>query len=619
MKFPNPMNSRILALALLFVIAVAPAQVPHIINYQGTVSVRNMPHQGLGLFKFSLVNSNGTATFWSNDGTGVGGSEPALAVPLSVDKGKFVVSLGDTSQTNMQPILPTVFLNSDVRLRIWFDDGRNGSQLLAPDQQVVSVAYAMVAGAVPDGSITGPKLAAGAVGSSQLAAGAVGMNQLAPGAVGSAQLAAGAVGPGQLAPGAALANLLANSQSPVPSGGIVLSLEANSASLIAAGFQNIGAIPLQPDRWETRSTSPGPRQLHSAVWTGSEMLIWGGGEAGSFLNTGGSYNPATDSWQPIPTTDAPSGRWVHGAVWTGSEMLIWGGRDSFSPSGGNKGDGGRYHPASNSWRALSATRAPSPRSQFATVWTGSEMIIWGGIADGPITLNTGARYNPATDTWTTLTTNGAPASRQSPAAVWTGTEMLIWGGGEWNGNEFGHSFYDGARYNPATDQWRAITTNGAPRPRTSPAYVWTGRELLVWGGLDWGARTARGNAPTVGTGGRYDPATDTWRPLSTTNAPTSRNEHAWVWTEKEMLIWGGTFSGDAGLFVLNSGARYNPDTDTWVALSSQDAPSPRANASTIWTGGTMLIFAGYPGSGANGLNSNHAWTPGQTIYLYQRQ
>ena len=42
-------------------------------------------------------------------------------------------------------------------------------------------------------------------------------------------------------------------------------------------------------------------------------------------NTGGRYNPSTNSWTPTSTTDAPSGRYSHTAVWTGSEMIVWGG------------------------------------------------------------------------------------------------------------------------------------------------------------------------------------------------------------------------------------------------------------------------------------------------------
>ena len=47
-----------------------------------------------------------------------------------------------------------------------------------------------------------------------------------------------------------------------------------------------------------------------------------------------------------------------------------------------------------------------------------------------------ARYSPATGTWTTISTTGAP-TRQTGAAVWTGAEMILWGGkiGTGPGNE----------------------------------------------------------------------------------------------------------------------------------------------------------------------------------------
>ena len=45
---------------------------------------------------------------------------------------------------------------------------------------------------------------------------------------------------------------------------------------------------------------------HTAVWTGSEMIVWGGFDSGtSYLNTGGRYNPSTDSWTATSTTNAP--------------------------------------------------------------------------------------------------------------------------------------------------------------------------------------------------------------------------------------------------------------------------------------------------------------------------
>ena len=57
----------------------------------------------------------------------------------------------------------------------------------------------------------------------------------------------------------------------------------------------------------------------------AEMIVWGGYNGASALNTGGRYNPSTDSWTATSTTNAPAGRSEHTAVWTGSEMIVWGG------------------------------------------------------------------------------------------------------------------------------------------------------------------------------------------------------------------------------------------------------------------------------------------------------
>jgi len=87
------------------------------------------------------------ASYWSNDGTSADGSEPTTAVSLTVTKGLYSVLLG----ANMTAITPSVFTNADVRLRVWFDDGSNGSQLLTPDQRIAAVGYAMVASSLQPG------------------------------------------------------------------------------------------------------------------------------------------------------------------------------------------------------------------------------------------------------------------------------------------------------------------------------------------------------------------------------------------------------------------------------------------------------------------------------------
>ena len=116
------------------------------------------------------------------------------------------------------------------------------------------------------------------------------------------------------------------------------------------------------------------------------MIIWGGIGGSNYSNTGGRYNPGTDSWTATSTTNAPSGRYNHTAVWSGSEMIVWGGSDNDFLN-----TGGRYNPSTDLWVNTSTTNAPTARDYHTAVWTGSEMIVWGGY-NGSNYLNTGGRY-----------------------------------------------------------------------------------------------------------------------------------------------------------------------------------------------------------------------------------
>src|SRR6266566_131007 len=203
------------------------------------------------------------------------------------------------------------------------------------------------------------------------------------------------------------------------------------------------SIACTDDSWTATSTTSAPaaRELHTAVWTGSEMIVWGGASSGSVLNTGGRYNPGTDSWTATSTTSAPAGRQHHTAEWTGTEMIVWGGLGSE----GDLNTGGRYNPGTDSWTATSTTGAPAGREVHTAVWTGSEMIVWGGVDSGG-DLNTGGRYNPGTDSWTATSTTSAPAGRFNHTAVWTGSEMIVWGGEDSGGGVLN----TGGRYCAAT-------------------------------------------------------------------------------------------------------------------------------------------------------------------------
>jgi hypothetical protein len=118
-------------------------------------------------------------------------------------------------------------------------------------------------------------------------------------------------------------------------------------------------------------------------------------------------------------------------------MIVWGGYN-----GTRTNTGGRYNPGSDSWAATNTTNAPSGREFHTAVWGGSEMIVWGGYAGNSIYLNTGARYNPGTDSWTATNTTDAPTGRRFHTAVWTGSQMIVWGGF----NNIEHNLDTGGRY-----------------------------------------------------------------------------------------------------------------------------------------------------------------------------
>jgi N-acetylneuraminic acid mutarotase len=339
--------------------------------------------------------------------------------------------------------------------------------------------------------------------------------------------------------------------------------------------------------------APEGRRDHTSVWTGNVMVVWGGSSFAGLLATGGRYNPAIDTWSPISTTNAPSPRSDNTAVWTGSVMVVWGGVNGASILN----TGGRYDPTTDSWTAVSTTNAPSARWAHTAVWTGASMIVWGGRQANFVRgseLETGGRYDPASDTWAPTSTGpNLPQARADHTAVWTGTEMIVWGGAAFDERyceNFVCYYYffllnTGARYNPSTDTWTSTSSSGGyvPPPRANHTASWTGTEMIVWGGDD----ECCGNL--YDTGDRYDPATETWTPTSLTNAPSGRAGYTAVWTGSVLVVWGG--SGDYG-FPLNTGHRYDPATDAWTFTSTVDAPSGRYYHSAIWTGTLMIVWGG---------------------------
>jgi N-acetylneuraminic acid mutarotase len=328
-------------------------------------------------------------------------------------------------------------------------------------------------------------------------------------------------------------------------------------------------------RWRSTAALTGAAGSgHTAVWTGTEMIVWGGNDIWWFspddghVGDGYRYDPATDAWAPLSDAGAPSARRGHVAVWTGSEMIVWGGSIELVSNPGNppqvdtvlRLDGARYHLASDTWSPISSVNAPIDPAT-AAVWTGGEMIVWTGAA--------GAKYDPTTDSWRALPAPQEPIL--GAKAAWTGSKLIVWGS---SAHAAGST---GAVYDPATNSWQAISNANAPRRLGGQSVVWTGTELIVWGGY--------GNGE-VDSGAIYNLEANAWRPLTNCGA-SPRAEHTAVWSGAEMIVWGGSNA--------NTGQAYDPITDTWRQLDVVNAPAAPGGHTAVWTGHAMIVWGGATG------------------------
>jgi len=108
------------------------------------------------------------------------------------------------------------------------------------------------------------------------------------------------------------------------------------------------------------------------------MIVWGGYDGSSFLNSGGRYDPSHDTWAATSLVNAPVARAQHSTVWAGARMIVFGGNSNL---GVDLADPEIYDPQTNTWAAGWNSAAPNPRAGPLAVWAGLGMIVWGGYQD----------------------------------------------------------------------------------------------------------------------------------------------------------------------------------------------------------------------------------------------
>ncbi len=276
---------------------------------------------------------------------------------------------------------------------------------------------------------------------------------------------------------------------------------AGDAGVYGDGFR------FDPQRGEVRTISqrsaPTPRFADDgqmAVWTGREMIIWGGRSGGIELSDGAAYLPATDRWVPIAGLTAPRTR--VSAVFTGTSLVLAGAR--------GPDDAWRWDPSLGAWVQAThgATRSAEPRRRYSTVWSGDELVVWGGIDASGAALSDGWRFSPARRRARPLGATGSPIARSEHSAVWAGGEMLVFGGRGADGVALSAL----SSYVPATDAWRDLPAEVRPRRATGTSPC--GRV----------ARCSCGAAPT---------AVDRSETAPNTTPGRTRGARSRVWTRRD--------------------------------------------------------------------------------------
>lgn len=327
---------------------------------------------------------------------------------------------------------------------------------------------------------------------------------------------------------------------------------------------------LAKGRWKALPAAPIAAPIGGVcVWTGTEMLLWGGTTNDQPSVDGAAYDPAHRRWRTLPPAPAAArGNWT--GIWTGDSLILWGvtvtGQDT-TPTGA------RYTPATDSWQML-----PDPpigvSSASTTVWTGSGMIALAvPTGDRPQSV-AAARYDPTRNRWDSLPSVPLPAGHpvQFLQAVAAAGVVYLWS--RWQSIQAGFQTAgtDGLTLQGTT--WHPITLTGSEIDGNLP--IWTGTSLVqpasrVWSGIN------AGPDPAHLTGRLIDLADK--RVTEIAPGPLDHHVPQSVWTGSALICL--TFQGAA--------AAWDKATDRWINLPR--APLAfEADPLAIWTGTSLLIW-----------------------------
>jgi hypothetical protein len=350
-----------------------------------------------------------------------------------------------------------------------------------------------------------------------------------------------------------------------------------------AGVTTSGWTPIAP----MTSIGEKGRSLHTAVWTCSELLVFGGGDDSNSANSDLlAFAPATNTWRRVGTAPLVNRR-LHTAVWTGTQMIVWGGLVVVPVDGRNAGDfvgdGAIYDPSTNEWTYIPEDPIGGGRIGHVAAWstTTSEMLVWGGTQQG-------AAFNPVTRTWRSIAASPAElGNRFLAGGAFVNDRLIVFGGSTTDGKKYAN----GASYDPKTDTWTMLPAV-AVAERDQPTAVIG--QLGIREGVFFYAGGGRVTDSVF-----FDGVSGTVVPTAPANdLPSPGRVNTYVWLAGgRAFVWGGRL--DDSTTALATGAVFDPSRGTWSALPASPLTA-RSGGTATWTGRYAILVGGGHGHHGHG-------------------
>ncbi len=319
---------------------------------------------------------------------------------------------------------------------------------------------------------------------------------------------------------------------------------------------------------DPRFLDPGPvepRRSHDLLWTGHEMVVWGGANSDrqSHLVDGAAFAPPESRWRSLPPSPLSPEQMTR-AVWVKEEMVVLAEEGVVA-----------YGPGPDTWRVISNEPMIPPDTGMTVV---SEDLAYAWTTSGIIELDTN-----------TGTREELPDPGFGGPSTWQGALRVL------DGVLYAVGLDDGPCAGRLISSWTGTEWRRLPKPTGSTSdardcalpgqSATVGGRLIVWEDEEKSTLA-------------FDPLTGAWSEIARIPVPRSEGEIAPVPMENGFLVAG--FSGSA---------IYDASEDVWLPVSLEQPSEPDE---VVWTGDELLMWGGACCSDASGrwvFQDAWRWTP----------